>query len=46
MSRMGRGPEGRRRHGRPWRRWEDNIDVNVKQLGMMLWNVFSQISHD
>jgi hypothetical protein len=27
-------PEGRRPLGRPWRRWEDNIKMDLKRSGM------------
>jgi hypothetical protein len=26
-------PEGRRPLGRPWRRWEDNINMNLQEVG-------------
>jgi hypothetical protein len=26
-------PEGERPLGRPWRRWEDNITMDVQQVG-------------
>jgi hypothetical protein len=26
-------PEGRRPLGRPWRRWEDNIKMDLKEIG-------------
>jgi hypothetical protein len=26
-------PEGRRPLGRPWRRWEDNIKMDLKEVG-------------
>jgi hypothetical protein len=26
-------PEGKRLHGRPRRRWEDNIRMDVKEIG-------------
>jgi hypothetical protein len=31
--------EGTRQNGRPWCRWEDNIYIDVKQWGVMLWNM-------
>jgi hypothetical protein len=37
-------PEGTRWYGGTWRRWKDNIDVAVKQLGLML-NVLAQTSY-
>jgi hypothetical protein len=43
LARMGEGrgayrilvgrPEGRRPLGRPWRRWEDNIKINLQEVG-------------
>jgi hypothetical protein len=29
-------PEGKRPLGRPWRRWEDNINMDLKEVG---WGV-------
>jgi hypothetical protein len=26
-------PEGRRPLGRPWRRWEDNIKMDIREVG-------------
>ena len=26
-------PEGKRQHGRPRRRWEDNIKMNLQEVG-------------
>jgi len=26
-------PEGKRPLGRPWRRWEDNIKIDLQELG-------------
>jgi hypothetical protein len=26
-------PEGRRPLGRPWRRWEDNIKMDLREVG-------------
>jgi hypothetical protein len=33
---MGR-PEGRRALGRPWRRWEDNIKMDLQEVGWVAW---------
>ena len=30
-------PEGKRPHGRTRRRWEDNIKVDLKEVGCGLW---------
>jgi hypothetical protein len=27
-------PEGKRRLGRPWRRWEDNIKIDFREIGI------------
>ena len=27
-------PTGKRHLGRPWRRWQDNIKVNLKEIGI------------
>jgi len=27
-------PEGKRPFGRPWRRWEDNIKMDLQEVGM------------
>ena len=31
-------PEGRKPLGRPKRRWEDNIKMDLKELGCDAWN--------
>jgi hypothetical protein len=28
-----RKPEGKRPHGRPWRRWEDEIRMDLREIG-------------
>jgi len=33
-------PEGKGPLRRPWRRWEDNIRVNVGKEGEKVWNEF------
>jgi hypothetical protein len=30
-------PEGRRPLGRPRRRWEDNIKMNLREMGLGMW---------
>jgi hypothetical protein len=30
-------PEGRRPHGRPRRRWEDNIKMDLQDMGWGAW---------
>jgi hypothetical protein len=30
-------PEGRRPLGRPWRRWEDNIKMDLQEVGRGAW---------
>jgi hypothetical protein len=30
-------PEGKRPHGRPRRRWEDNIKMDLQELGCGVW---------
>jgi hypothetical protein len=30
-------PEGKRRHGRPRRRWKDNIKIDLRELGWGAW---------
>jgi hypothetical protein len=30
-------PEGRRPLGRPWRRWEDNIKMDLREIGFGMW---------
>jgi hypothetical protein len=30
-------PEGRRPPGRPWRRWEDNIKMDLREVGWGAW---------
>jgi hypothetical protein len=30
-------PEGRRPLGRPWRRWEDNIKMDLQDVGWGAW---------
>jgi hypothetical protein len=30
-------PEGRRPLGRPRRRWEDNIKMNLREIGFGMW---------
>jgi hypothetical protein len=27
-------PEGKRPLGRPWRRWEDNINMDLREIGI------------
>jgi hypothetical protein len=34
-----RKPEGKRPHGRPRRRWEDNIRIDLREIGMV-WTGF------
>jgi hypothetical protein len=33
-------PEGKRLFGRPRRKWEDNIKIDLKRYGVSLWNGF------
>jgi len=37
-------PEGRRPHGRPRRRWEDNVKIDIKEVEwrVMGWNSVAQ----
>jgi hypothetical protein len=30
-------PEGKRPLGRPWRRWEDNIRMDLQELDVVVW---------
>jgi hypothetical protein len=30
-------PEGRRPLGRPRRRWEDNIKMDIREIGLGIW---------
>jgi len=30
-------PEGKMSFGRPWRRWEDNITVDLQEVGCWTW---------
>jgi hypothetical protein len=30
-------PEGKRPLGRPWNRWEDNIELDLQEVGGMNW---------
>ena len=30
-------PEGKRPLGRPWRRWEDNIKMDIQEVGCGAW---------
>ena len=30
-------PEGKRPFGRHWRRWEDNIKMNLQEVGCGVW---------
>ena len=40
-------PTGKRHLGRPWRRWEDNIRMNLKEIGINKRNcVDSAIGRD
>jgi hypothetical protein len=32
-----RRPEGKRPHGRTRRRWEDNVKMDVKEIGLEVW---------
>jgi hypothetical protein len=34
-------PEGRRPLGRPGRRWEDNIEMDLQEVGMRAWTGLS-----
>jgi hypothetical protein len=29
--------EGKGRHGKPRRRWEDNIKIDLKEIGVRMW---------
>jgi hypothetical protein len=33
-------PEGRRPLGIPWRRWEDNINMDLREMGLGMWIEF------
>jgi hypothetical protein len=33
-------PEGRKPHGRPRRRWEDNIKIDLQEVGWGIWTGF------
>jgi len=37
-------PEGKRSFGRPWHRWEDNIKMDLQEVGCggMDWNELAQ----
>ena len=37
-------PEGKRLHGRPRRRWEDNIKMDLQEVGCGVWTVSSWLS--
>jgi hypothetical protein len=37
-------PEGRRPFGRPRHRWEDNINMDLKEIGGRLWPGWSWLS--
>jgi hypothetical protein len=30
-------PEEKRKHGRPWRKWKDNIKMDVQEVGWGTW---------
>jgi len=30
-------PDGKRPIGRPWRRWEDNITLDLREVGCWAW---------
>jgi hypothetical protein len=32
-------PEGKRQLGRPMRRWEDNIQMDLQEMGVGAWTV-------
>ena len=32
-------PEGKRQMGRPRRRWEDNIKIDLQEMGRGLWGL-------
>jgi hypothetical protein len=34
-------PEGKRPLGRPRRRWEDNIKMDLQEVGCLVWTVLS-----
>jgi hypothetical protein len=34
-------PEGKRPHGRPRRRWEDGIKMDLRETGWGVWSGFS-----
>jgi len=36
-----RKPEGKRPLGRPRRRWEDNIKLNLREVGCGVWTLLS-----
>jgi hypothetical protein len=37
---LARKSEGKRLHGRPKHRWEDNIGMNLREIGGMIWTGF------
>jgi hypothetical protein len=34
-------PDGKRPLGRPWRRWEDNIKMDLQKVGCGVWTELS-----
>jgi hypothetical protein len=34
-------PKGKRPLGRPWRRWEDNIRMDLQEMGCGVWTGLS-----
>jgi hypothetical protein len=38
-------PEGERLLGRPWRRWEDNIKLDLREIGID-WANWIQLAQD
>jgi hypothetical protein len=41
-----RKPEGKRPLGRPRRKWEDNIKMDLQELGLRMWTGLSWLSID
>jgi hypothetical protein len=36
-------PEGNKPFGRPWRRWEDNIIIYLREIEWKIWGLDSSV---
>jgi hypothetical protein len=43
---FGGKPEGKRQLGRPRRRWEDNIKIDLQEVGCILWTGWIELAQD